>query len=285
MKYEMKPLTDAEAALLWEKLDTVFPTEEGAEEELYVFKAVKSGELIGGCVLDVDMTKIAEFNRLWVDERYRRQGLGTALVCAAEQKAKERGCRVIQNAFCFDWQNAKPLFEKMHYRQIGIFRDWPKGHEGYVLSKRLDTAQEDAAFLAGIAVVPGGEKDGAFLAEQLEAYNAAFAPRSHSYRDLDRKLVDENSRMIAGCIAGVSGWDTLHVDAIWVDEPFRNRGIGSALLGSAEREAKRIGAYLTRADAPECAATFFRKNGYAVCFAFEDEPRWTVLQKALRNQS
>lgn len=281
MEYERKPMTDADAAMLWEALDAVFPTEEGVEEELYVFKAVDGGKLVGGCVLDVDMTKTAEFNSLWVDEPYRRKGLGTALVCAAERKARERGCRAIQNAFTFDWQNAKPLFEKMGYRRIGTFRDWPKGHEGYVLTKRLQATPEDAAVPAGIAVVPGSEEDGKAIRAALEATYASAAPRSHPYLDLDRKLVDANGSLIAGCIAGVSGWDTLHIDAIRVDEPYRNRGLGSALLAEIEREAREAGAYLARADAPECTEAFFRKNGFATVVVYEDGPKWSVLQKSL----
>ncbi len=48
MEYERKPMTDADAAMLWEALDAVFPTEEGVEEELYVFKAVDGGKLVDG---------------------------------------------------------------------------------------------------------------------------------------------------------------------------------------------------------------------------------------------
>lgn len=284
MQYRMQRLTDADAALLWQASGAAVPTEAGAEEEIYVFRAVDpGGRRIGGCVLDIDMMKNAEFNALWVDEAFCRRGVGTALIRAAEQKAMECGCRTIQNAFTFDWQNARSLFETRGYRLTGIFRNWPKGHEGYVLTKRLDAALTEAAVPSAFAVVPGSEADGEAIHAALEASYASVAPRAHPYRDLDRKFVDANGSMIAGCIAGVSGWDTLHIDAIWADESYRSCGLGSALLAEIEREAKETGAYLAKADAPKQAEAFFIRNGYRVVVAYEDEPKWVVLQKEFKN--
>ena len=82
-------------------------------------------------------------------------------------------------------------------------------------------------------------------------------------------------------IAGVSGWDTLHVDMLWVTDELRGRGVGSHLLSEIEREAKSKGAYLARLDAINTAAGFFINRGYEVITAYEDEPKWSALQKRL----
>ena len=87
--------------------------------------------------------------------------------------------------------------------------------------------------------------------------------------------------MIAGCIAGVSGWDALHIDAIWVDKPYRNQGHGSRLIREIEREAKENGANLARVDAMDLQMPFFKKHGYAVSAVYEEDPKLYVMQKPL----
>ena len=287
MKLEVKPCGENDTELIWEKAFEQAPTEENAEQETLVFKAIDdNGAFIGGCVLGIDQTKAAEFERLWVAERYRARGVGSALIRTAEQAARERGCRTVLNAYCFDFQKAKPLFERLGYRLIGVAKDWPKGHEGYTLIKTLKDIPRESVSAelfgqAGFAVVPGSDRDGASIASELEAYNRAFAPRSHEYFDTDKKIVNEKGEIVAGCIAGVSGWDTLHIDAFWADEDDGGNGAGEYLLCETEREAKQMGAYLSRAEGTERQAAFFKKHGYTVCVVFEDEPKWFVMYKRL----
>ena len=127
----------------------------------------------------------------------------------------------------------------------------------------------------------GSEEDRAFIADRLEAFNCTLAPRSHGYFDLDKKAVDWAGRMIAGCVAGISGWDTLHIDVFWVDEPFRERGVGSYLLSEIEREAKPKGAYLSRTAGTESQAAFFRQQGYTIGAIIENPTRWYMMYKHL----
>lgn len=280
--------TDDDTLFIWEKLRPCdIPSQgEGAEEQLLVFKATdEGGDIIGGCVLDIDLSKAAEFNSLWVDERFRRKGVGSALILESERAAYFSGCRIIVNAYNFDFQAARPLFEKHGYKLIGTAADWPKGHESYTLIKRPAPVPEEIALEepSGLrfCVLPGSEEDGKLITDKLNEYNNSFAPRAHPYIDLDKKLEDGEGRMIAGCIAGVSGWNTAHIDAIWVDEAIRGRGVGSFLLLETEREARKNGAYLARTDAEASQAEFFIKRGYEVTVVYEDAPRWCVLQKRL----
>ena len=72
---------------------------------------------------------------LWVDERYRRQGIGSKLLTQAEGEAVRRGCRHV-HVDTMSWQ--APLFYQKHgYRVIGILPDIPKGHQKYLLQKEL----------------------------------------------------------------------------------------------------------------------------------------------------
>lgn len=287
MKPEVRPCGESDTEYIWEKAFEQVAAEENAAQETLVFKAIdERGAFIGGCVLGIDETKAAELERLWVAERYRRRGVGSSLIRAAEQAARKRGCRTVLNAYCFDFQKAKPLFERLGYRLIGTARDWPKGHEGYTLIKELncdprESVSGEPAEQAGFAVVPGVEQDEALIASELEAYNRAFAPRSHAYFDLDKKIVNDKGDIVAGCVAGVSGWDTLHIDAFWADEDICGRGVGAYLLGETERGAREMGAYLSRAEGSERQAAFFKQHGYTVNIVFEDEPKWYVMYKRL----
>lgn len=286
MKYEIKPCTEADADRIWEKdfeaYRALAPIAEEAEEERFVFKVTDGADtIIGGCVLAIDSGKDAEFERLWVEERYRRRGIGSALIREAERAAGEKGCRSILNAYNFDFQPARPLFEKHGYRLIGIKENWPKGHTCYLLIK--DTGDLPAApdERTGYEVRRGSEEDGTFITDRLEAFNTAFAPRSHAYLDLNYKLTDEAGGLIAGCIAGVSGWDAAYIDVLWEDASYRRQGTAATLLAETERRAKALGAYTAFAETFGSQAAVFLENGYSICAVYEGEPKWYVMQKQL----
>ena len=283
------PCTDGDAEYIWEKdkevFDSIMPSDDGAEEELLVFKAVDHiGRVVGGCILDIDLLKTAEFNCLWVDEPYRRQGIGSALIRKAEQAAAEKGCRLIVNAYTFDFQSAKSLFEKNGYTLAGITENWPEGHENYTLMKmpviqKKECIESDHYGTDGYSIIPGSDEDAQVLTSSLEEYNRSFAPRAHGYITLDKKIVYEEGRIIGGCIAGVSGWDALHVDLIWIDGAYSSQKIDSLLLDELEKEAKETGAYISLVSIAEPQAELFRKHGYTVSVVYENEPKWYVMQK------
>lgn len=281
MNHMIKPCTDGDADYIRERDLDVYksfvPIEKDAEERL-VFKITDEfGCIIGGCVLDIDLSMNAELEHLWVDERYRRKGMASALIRRAEHTAREKGCQIMINSYIFDFQMARQLFEKLGYQIAGVTKNWPKGRESYTLIKRLGSvSKEDVPSKPShqyeFEIRTGSEEDGEFITNRLEDYNSIFAPRTHPYLDLDKRISDGSS-IIAGCIAGVSGWDTLHIDVIWVAEPYRGQGIGSYLLGEIEREAKEKGAYILLTQADDWNAYFFRKQGYTVRGELEDVPR------------
>ena len=72
---------------------------------------------------------------LWVDEAYRKQGLGSKVLGAVESEVKGNGCTIIL-LDTFDWQ-AKDFYEKNRYSVFGELKDCPKGHSRYYMSKSL----------------------------------------------------------------------------------------------------------------------------------------------------
>jgi GNAT superfamily N-acetyltransferase len=72
---------------------------------------------------------------LFVQEQLRGQGYGQALLTAAEQEAKQRGCK---HAFLDTFSFQAPQFhQKRGYRVFGKLLNFPPGHSRYFLQKQL----------------------------------------------------------------------------------------------------------------------------------------------------
>ena len=73
---------------------------------------------------------------------------------------------------------------------------------------------------------------------------------------------DDTKGMIGGvCGVVFPGWISL--DLVWVEKPYRKKGIGSALLVQIEEEAVRMGAHSAYLWTQEFEAPdFYRKYGY-----------------------
>lgn len=278
MKYETTPCEEDDEELIEEKLNeinrSIVPTKEDEEEEL-IFKITDGeGNIIAGCVLDIDCWRNADLDILWVDESHRRNGLGSALIRKAEKTAREYGCRMMALG-TFDFQ-ARPLYEKHGFSLCGTIRNWPKGHENHTLMKRLDQPLEEyypsKDSSAEFRIEPGTVEDGNYICKGLGDYNTSQAARAHEYVPLDRKIVDGDGNMIAAVIAGVGTWNNLEINMIWVDEPYRNQGIGSRLLADTEQEGRENGAYFSSIHVFDWQAPLFTKHGYSACVTIEDFP-------------
>ena len=72
---------------------------------------------------------------LWVSEGLRGQGTGRALLAAAEEEAKRRGCRTIALQ-THDFQ-APDFYPKYGYQIVGATADTPIGYRELLLQKVL----------------------------------------------------------------------------------------------------------------------------------------------------
>lgn len=78
------------------------------------------------------MLYISEF---FVEESYRRQGLGNHLLMHVESEARAKG-GLLSHCDTFDFQ-AKDFYLKHGYQVFGVLEDCPPGHRRYYLSKKL----------------------------------------------------------------------------------------------------------------------------------------------------
>ncbi len=85
-----------------------------------------SGHTWGGC---------AEISLVWVHERHRGLGIGTALIRAAENEARRRSCRqLILMTHSFQ---APGFYEHLGYDRRYAIADRPLGHSNILYAKRL----------------------------------------------------------------------------------------------------------------------------------------------------
>lgn len=78
---------------------------------------------------------------LFVPEKLRGQGVGSALMAAAEAAARDRGCRGAHvDTFSFQ---AAPFYRKLGFSLFGELEDFPPGYSRLFLCKQFDGACED----------------------------------------------------------------------------------------------------------------------------------------------
>ena len=93
-----------------------------------------AGEVVGGLSGETIYRWLA-IQVLYVPPELRGQGIGAALLRAAENEARARFCLgIVVNTFSFQ---ARPFYERMGFAHVGTLDDCPPGHRCFYLSKRI----------------------------------------------------------------------------------------------------------------------------------------------------
>lgn len=177
MKYTIIPCLEGDDEFVAEKINEVTDSkidfEDTIEDELVVFKVTNSeGNIIAGCNLIINCWRAADLDILWVEEKYRGQGMGSALIRRALCAAKEKGCRFMTLG-TFDFQ-ARPLYEKFGFAVCGIIEDCPtKGHTHYDMIKPLDDLSDERVSddRCAVEILSGDEDDAEYIDDRLVEYN------------------------------------------------------------------------------------------------------------------
>ena len=276
MEYRIEDLSKEEAAYIGEKINEIVPREVDADEEEFVLKVVNDdGGIIGGCIAqayEYHWSRVL-LEELWVDERWRRQGIGSMIIREVERIAREKGCRVVTLGTASFM--ARPFYEKHGYTVFTTLKK-PNGHISYSLVKYLDrdapeyvpTSNSGARF----RVLPGNDDDADVIENGIDTYSEAYESKCESV-DYCRKLVDKDGRFVAGVIADVEKGSYGFIDALFVEEPLRHQGLGTYFLKEAEKAAKENGASMILTTAGDWNVGFFKKNGYLLRGELKDVPK------------
>jgi len=245
------------------------------KEELVCKKIVdKEGNIIAGCSGYVFYWGCMYIDDMWVDEKYRRQGLGSVALQAVESEAERKGCHVLWVG-TWDFQ-ARPYYEKHGYEVFATLKDCPVGHEDYQLAKYLNRKQpKRTCSPIEYELMDGSEEDAEFICDQLdEGFNKEHLEIKHDYIKINRKLVTKDGKVVAAIMAGVTEIDTGWIFKIWVDEEYRHQGLGTLLLKHYEKKAKEKGATkIISEEIYDWNVGFFQKAGYNVAGELKDLPK------------
>ena len=276
MEYKIEDLTKEEAGYIGEKINEIVPREVDKDEEEFVLKIEdNNGEIIGGCIAEAyeyHWSRVL-LEELWVDERYRHQGLGSMIIREAERIAGEKGCRVVTLGTAS--YMARPFYEKHGYTVFTTLKK-ANGYISYSLVKYLDrdTPEYVPSNNSGarFRVSLGNEEDAAVIQNGLDKYDEAYEPKYENV-GFYKKLTDKDGRFMAGLIADVDKGADGFVEALFVEEPLTRQGLGTFLLREAEKFAKENGVTLILTNAGDWNVDFFKKNGYLVRGELKDVPK------------
>lgn len=125
-------------------------------------------------------------------------------------------------------------------------------------------------------IVNGNENDAEFICNKLVEYNLSQVAKTQKidFVNIYKKIVDENNKIIAGCIAKMYCWNVIYIDILWVDGEFRKHGLGTKLLKEIEKVALEEKCSLIHLDTFDFQAKdFYIKQGYEVFGVLEDCPK------------
>ena len=98
----------------------------GVEEE---------GKLIAGLDACITAYRILYVSTVFVDEDYRRKGIGAQMIREMEKRALAMGVNTVR-LDTFNWQG-KEFYEALEYRCVGHYENVEDGYSEYFFLKRI----------------------------------------------------------------------------------------------------------------------------------------------------
>ncbi len=133
-KYEVEVGNEDDLKAICDGLGTYNQTQipdERVNETLGKKITNKNGEMIAAYIASIDEWNAA-YPSVWVEERYRKQGIGTYLLRELERELKEKGAYVML-VWTSDWQAG--FFVKQGFTVCTVAEDCPKEHCYYCMKK------------------------------------------------------------------------------------------------------------------------------------------------------
>lgn len=131
---------------------------------------------------------------------------------------------------------------------------------------------ESTGALPALVVEDSPAADDVALLEQHVAAAAIAAAGVGAEQEFGIFARDDSGRVVAG-ISGIVWGGYCELQAMWVEESLRNRGLGRALVAGAEAEARRRGCALIVLHAYDLLVRgLYERLGYETAGVIEDCP-------------
>jgi GNAT superfamily N-acetyltransferase len=104
---------------------------------LRCYARLASGALVGGAIAR-SWGSCCSLDELWVDEAFRRKGIGRRLIELVHVEAASRGCTLLYLE-TFSFQTPE-LYERLGYEIACQFDGFPNGIVKYIMHRRLSAA-------------------------------------------------------------------------------------------------------------------------------------------------
>jgi GNAT superfamily N-acetyltransferase len=103
-------------------------------KEFAFFVRSERGEFVGGLLGSTHWNHFF-VSAIFVDQKFRKEGIGRELMIRAEALALEQGCDTIY-LDTFDFQ-APGFYETLGFKVFGKLEDYPTGHQRFYLVKQI----------------------------------------------------------------------------------------------------------------------------------------------------
>lgn len=208
------------------------------------FKAYDSqGQVIGELIGNLNWG-LAEIELLQVDDAARGQGVGQALMAAAERHAYDKGTvsmRVWTPSFQGSGFYDGALGMKEEY-QIPLSVELSgKPQFDHTYSKAVSRAQVSNKALNIQGPQVPKETDYAHVSSRLDDFTATKNAPPYDPLSFAFKAVADNGEIMGELIAK-NNWGRVEVELLHVEDHARGKGVGKALMSAAEEFAKASGA-------------------------------------------
>jgi aminoglycoside 6'-N-acetyltransferase I len=215
-----------------------------------------------GCTTE----RVAYLEGWYVEPDARRTGVGRALVDAAERWAVRQGCTEFGSDAVLDNAASAAAHAALGFEETVQIR---------CFKKAIGQEQREATDPGAIDIVEAAPNDVAKLREEIRrglmVFNVEHAGPDN-YQELAFAARDGSGRLVGGLYANTA-WRWLFVDLLWIDTPFRRRGLGRRLLHAAEATARARGCTRVYLDTFDFQARpFYEREGYVVFGTQEGYP-------------
>jgi GNAT superfamily N-acetyltransferase len=247
-------------------------------------RVVRDGDRIVG------YGEVREGDELWRAEGYVHpgalgRGIGTVIATGLERDAARRGARRIQNSVIEADSAARRLLESLGYGAVRVFRElrvelgapppapeWPNGLRDFAFDPERDALEFHAAHQEAFA------DHWDYTPRDLEAWSKSYLG-SERFDPALWCVVRAGDEIAAGTICTGDTYGGGWVHALFTRRPWRNQGVGAALLRDSfarfwERGEHSVGLGVDAASATG-AFRLYERAGMAPVLG------WVVYEKKL----